>query len=199
MIGRLTGQIAEIAGNKVLVDIQGVGYEAHCPVSTLQQLSVGAKGVLIIHTEMKESDIRLYGFHTALEKQLFEFLLQVNGVGPKSALEILSALDAGELIRVIGSGEAARLQKTKGIGKKTAERIVLELQDKLSAYAVETSSLHERVESVRVSDSSDDSVLALISLGFSKAQAETAVHRALSGQAQLHDAGDIVKAALAYL
>jgi Holliday junction DNA helicase RuvA len=105
---------------------------------------------------------------------------------------------------VIGSGETSRLQKTKGIGKKTAERIVLELQDKLSAYAVETSSLYERVESVRVSDSSDDSVLALVSLGFSKAQAETAVYRALSGQttsgkAQLEDAGDIVKAALAYL
>jgi len=199
MIGRLIGEVAEIIGSRVLVDIQGVGYDVYCPRSTLEELSVGSSGRLIVHTEMKESDIRLYGFHTMIEKQLFEFLIQVNGVGPKSALEILSSLESEELIRVIGSGEAQRLQKTKGIGKKTAERIVLELQDKLSTYAVESSSLSDQIESVRVADSSDDSVLALVSLGFSKNQAELAVHKALSEKGHLQDAGDIVKAALAFL
>ena len=201
MIGRLVGEVAELEISSALLDVQGVGYTVFCPVSTLSGLSLGEQATLTIHTEMRDSEIRLYGFHSALQKQLFEFLLQVNGVGPKSALEILSSFDASELIRVLGSGEVQKIQKAKGIGKKTAERIVLELKDKVSTYAVESSGLRESIEVVSSSSVTDDAIEALLSLGFSKGDAESAVNQAsTSAEGETaRDPGEMVKVALSYL
>ncbi|MCI5066721.1 Holliday junction branch migration protein RuvA [bacterium] len=208
MIGRLRGTIVERDASGVVLDVNGVGYTVHCPQSTLDALLVNSEATLTIHTEMKESEIRLYGFSEKLEQQLFQFLLQVNGVGPKSALEVLSSMPAAELIRVLGSGDAAKIQRAKGIGKKTAGRIVLELKDKVASYALTSSHLTEQIEVIRDirgaggdrrAETRNDATLALLSLGFSRADAEGAVEKVFKESPHFTDAGDVVKAGLSYL
>lgn len=133
MIGFLRGRVIEKQPNRVLVDVQGVGYDVHVPLSTYYQIGeAGAEVSLRVHTHVREEALQLFGFATDLERQLFERLIGVSGIGPKLAVSLLSGMDARDLLGCVQRGDVARLTGIPGIGKKTAERIVLELKDRVA-------------------------------------------------------------------
>src|SRR3954469_2844667 len=133
MIGHLRGKVYDKRPNQVVVDVNGVGYEVLIPLSTFYALAELHQEVnLLIHTHVREDALALYGFLTAREKQLFELLLSASGVGPVLALKILSGMSVEELLPAIRSGDLARLTTIPGVGRKTAERIVVELRDKMA-------------------------------------------------------------------
>lgn len=178
MIAHLRGRLLEKHPNRVIVDVQGVGYDVHVPLSTFYEMSdPGGDISLRIHTHVREDALVLYGFATVLELQLFERLIGVSGIGPKLALSVLSGIDPKELIKAIRLGDVARLTGIPGIGKKTAERIGLELKDKMAAFLpAETavSSVAAASETLR-----GDVLSALINLGYHRPLAERAVDAAL--------------------
>ena len=132
MIASLRGRLAEKAPNRIIVDIGGVGYDVAVPLSTYYTLgNPGTDVALRVHTHVREDILALYGFSTALELQIFERLIGISGIGPKLALAVLSGIDVTDLVRAIQAGDVGRLTAIPGIGKKTAERIGLELKDKL--------------------------------------------------------------------
>ena len=132
MIAQLRGRILEKHPNRIVVDVAGVGYDVFVPLSTFYGLGEpGADVTLRIHTHVREDLIALYGFATLLEQELFERLIGIGGIGPKVALSVLSGIEPLELIRAIERGDVARLTAIPGVGKKTSERIVLELKDRL--------------------------------------------------------------------
>ena len=132
MIARLKGTLAEKTPNRLTVDVGGVGYDVLVPLSTFYGIGEpGAPVALRIHTHVREDVIALYGFASALEQDLFERLISISGIGPKLALAVLSGIDPGELVRAIRTQDVARLTRIPGVGKKTAERIGLELKDRL--------------------------------------------------------------------
>ena len=134
MIARLAGTLFEKHPSRVVVDVNGVGYDVQVPLSTFYGLGeAGAAMALRIHTHVREDAIALYGFATALELELFERLIAVSGIGPKLALAVLSGIEPAELVKAVRRGDVARLTAIPGVGKKTAERIVLELKDRLPA------------------------------------------------------------------
>src|SRR3954462_6975558 len=135
MIAHLRGRLLEKHPNRVTIDVQGVGYEAHVPLSTFYGLpEAGGDFSLRIHTHVREDALSLYGFATLLELQLFERLISVSGIGPKLALAVLSGIEPDELITAVKVGDVARLTAIPGVGKKTAERIGLELKDKMGGF-----------------------------------------------------------------
>src|ERR1700724_116946 len=137
MIGHLRGHLAEKRPNLVVVDVNGVGYQVAIPLSTFYSLGELRDDVtLLIHTHLREDSIALYGFLTAREKQFFELLLSASGVGPTLALKILSGMSVEELVPAIRAGDLVRLTRIPGVGRKTAERIVVELRDRLAAMEV---------------------------------------------------------------
>src|SRR5437016_12456678 len=139
MIGQLRGRLADKRPNQVLVDVGGVGYIVAVPLSTYAALGeLHTEVTLLIHTHVREDALSLYGFLSSREKHLFEMLLSASGVGPSLALKILSGMSAEELVPAIRGGDLARLTRIPGVGRKTAERMVVELKDKLEAVAVET-------------------------------------------------------------
>jgi Holliday junction DNA helicase RuvA len=198
MIAWLNGKVQDIHANVVTLDVQGVGYEVRCTKTTLENLQLGSNKQLIIYTEIREDAFNLYGFADQIEKQVFQLLLKVKGVGPKSASEILSNVDKKELLKVIGSGDLNQLQNLKGIGKKTAERIVVELRDKVGEFLIDSGALSSKIEKID-SDSVNDAISALVALGFSKKSAEFAISKFDSNQIKEMSSGDIVKAAFKYL
>jgi holliday junction DNA helicase RuvA len=132
MIARLRGTLVDKDPSRIIVDVGGVGYDVQVPLSTFYPL--GDEGSIVqlrIHTHVREDLIALYGFATALEHDLFERLISINGVGPRLALSVLSGIEPEELVRAVRESDVARLTKIPGVGKKTAERIVLELKDRL--------------------------------------------------------------------
>jgi Holliday junction DNA helicase RuvA len=136
MIGLLKGKVEDKGTDSVLIDVQGVGYEVSVPLSTLAGLpKKGDPVTLYIHTHVREDDLKLFGFESQNNKLAFQTMLKVSGVGPKLALAVLGALSGAELARVIGEGNAKRLSSIPGIGKKTAERMILELGGKLKTDA----------------------------------------------------------------
>ncbi len=131
MIGRLTGVVAEKTADGVILDVGGVGYELSVPATSLARVpGKGGKATLVVHTAVREDDITLFGFAGPEERNAFRLLLKVSQIGPKMACSILSGLDAAELGATIARGDTARLRTVPGVGKKTAERIVLELREK---------------------------------------------------------------------
>jgi len=138
MIGLLRGRLLEKRPNQVILDVGGVGYLVAVPLSTFAALGdLHGEVTLLIYTHVREDALALYGFLSAREKHLFELLLGASGVGPTLALKILSGMNVEELVPAIRSGDLARLTKIPGVGRKTAERMVVELKDKLEAVAVE--------------------------------------------------------------
>jgi Holliday junction DNA helicase RuvA len=136
MIAFLRGRVADKQPNRVTVDVQGVGYDVHVPLSTFYEIGdEGADVALRIHTHVREDALQLFGFLTDLERQLFERLIGISGIGPKLAIAVLSGMDPRELLAAVQRGDVARLTGIPGIGKKTAERIVLELRDRLAQIA----------------------------------------------------------------
>ena len=133
MIGRLTGTLAEKTVEAVLIDVGGVGYEVHCPLTVLERMPPsGATAALFVHTHVREDQIALFGFNSSEERALFRMLIAVTGVGPKLATVCLGGLPAETLARAIIDNDLKRLSSIPGIGKRTAERLVLELRDKLA-------------------------------------------------------------------
>jgi holliday junction DNA helicase RuvA len=176
MIALLRGTLIEKHPNQAIVDTGGVGYDVTIPVSTFTQLpEAGAEVRLRIHTHVREDALSLYGFLTQDEKGLFEKLIGVSGIGPKLAVTILSGLAAPDLVRSIRRGEVERLVRIPGIGKKTAERMVLELRDKLPAPAGEEP---ETPAAAALSPVDQDVLSALLNLGCGRPQAEAAVRKA---------------------
>lgn len=136
MIAFLRGRVLDRQPNRVIVDVAGVGYEVHVPLSTYYDIGDdGAEVSLRVHTHVREEALQLYGFLTRLEQQLFERLIGISGIGPKLAIAVLSGIDARELVPAVQRGDVARLTAVPGIGRKTAERIVLELRDRMQHIA----------------------------------------------------------------
>jgi Holliday junction DNA helicase RuvA len=173
MIGYLQGNLIRTAPERLLVDVQGVGYEVHIPLSTFYEIEKrgGERVALFIHTHMREDGIALFGFWTEREKLLFEKLIGVGGIGPRLARVILSGMAPDDLLTALASGDLGRLSTIPGVGKKTAERMVLELKDKMRELAAE---LPEQTAAAAV-PADHDVVSALVNLGYKGAQAERAV------------------------
>ncbi len=171
MIGWLKGNLAEKTPTRIVVDVQGVGYELLVPVSTFEQLGeIGATIKVLTYLHVREDILQLYGFHSTKEKQMFLSLLSISGIGPKLALGILSGNSVDELTVKIANGDVDSLTRLQGVGKKTAQRLVMELKDKFveiagtTATAVPASSV--------LNSKQQEAVLALVSLGFSRTAAE---------------------------
>jgi Holliday junction DNA helicase RuvA len=176
MIARLRGAIALKAIQEIVVDVGGVGYRVVIPLSTFYRLGPEGEPVtLLIHTHVREDALTLFGFLTSDEQSLFERLISVSGVGPKLAINILSGIDAAELRAALRSSDVARLTRVPGVGKKTAERLVLELKDKLPAVAPSEPAL----PGVIAASTKDDLLSALANLGYSRPEAERGADRAL--------------------
>jgi len=172
MIGQLRGRLAEKRPNQVLVDVGGVGYVVQVPLSTYAALGeLHTEVNLLIHTHVREDALALYGFVSAREKHFFEMLLSASGVGPTLALKILSGMSVEELVPAIRGSDLARLTRIPGVGRKTAERMVVELKDKLEAVAVET----EKLAASSPAGIEADVISALVNLGYEGRAAETAV------------------------
>jgi Holliday junction DNA helicase RuvA len=172
MIGLLRGRLLEKRPNQVILDVGGVGYLVAVPLSTFAALGeLHAEVTLLIHTHVREDALSLYGFLSAREKHLFELLLGASGVGPTLALKILSGMNVEELVPAIRGGDLARLTRIPGVGRKTAERMVVELKDKLEAVAIET----EKPAAASPAGVEADVKSALINLGYDERTAEAAV------------------------
>lgn len=176
MIAFLRGALLERTPGRIVVDVHGVGYELLIPVSTFQVLPpLGAPVELCVHTQAREDAIQLFGFATAREKSVFERLVGVSGVGPKLALAALSGLSAPALAAAIAASDLARLTAVPGIGKKTAERICVELRDKLGEWAAPAAA-------PPLPAAAEEVLSALVNLGYARALAEQAVRRAAGRQ-----------------
>jgi len=184
VIAHLHGRILEKHPNRVIVDVGGVGYDVAVPLSTFYGLAdPGGEVSLRVHTHVREDAIGLFGFATALELELFERLIGISGIGPKVGLAVLSGIDPAELIAAIERGDLARLTAIPGVGKKTSERIVLELKDRLPKVAVAAiANVALEVPPLR-----DDLLSALTNLGYHRPLAEKAVDAALKASGR--DAG----------
>ncbi|HET9205335.1 MAG TPA: Holliday junction branch migration protein RuvA [Burkholderiaceae bacterium] len=168
MIGRLTGTLAEKAPPQVLVDVAGVGYELDVPMSTFYNLpAVGERLTLLTHLVVREDAHLLYGFGSAEERATFRQLIRISGIGPRTALAILSGLSVAELAQAVSRQESARLVKVPGIGKKTAERLLLELKDKLAPDLQGRTAV--------TTDAQGDIVQALLALGYNEREAAAAL------------------------
>jgi holliday junction DNA helicase RuvA len=178
VIALLRGTLIEKHPSRIVVDVAGVGYDVQVPLSTFYGLGdPGATVSLRVHTHVREDAIALFGFGTRLEQDLFERLIAVNGIGPKLALAVLSGIEPADLIRSIRTQDVARLTAIPGIGKKTAERIGLELKDRLpqAMQAAEPA----RVGGAPVDQLRDDLLSALVNLGYQRAIAEKAIEAVL--------------------
>ncbi len=178
MIAHLRGRILEKHPNRLVVDVAGVGYHVFVPLSTFYGLGTpGSEITLRIHTHVREDALSLYGFATVLEQDLFERLIGVSGIGPKLALAVLSGIEPLELVQAIQRGDVARLTSIPGVGKKTSERIVLELKDCLPpARAEEPGAAPGTIEP---SPLREDVLSALVNLGYHRPLAEKAVDAAV--------------------
>lgn len=176
MIAQLRGLLLEKHPNQAIVEAGGVGYDVTIPVSTYTNLpDAGAEVRLRIHTHVREDALSLYGFLTADEKALFEKLIGVSGIGPTLAVKVLSGVRAADLVHALRGGEVDRLVRIPGVGKKTAERMVLELRDKLPAITGEEPATPAAESLAPVEQ---DVLSALLNLGCARPQAEAAVRKA---------------------
>jgi len=174
MIAHLRGRLIAKHPNQAIVEAAGVGYDVTITVPTFSDLpALGSEVALHIHTHVREDAIALFGFLRADEKQLFEKLITVSGIGPKLAITILSGMATADMVGAIRADDHARLTRIPGIGKKTAERMCVELRDKLDAFGAP-----QAVEPVSTAE--EDVISALTNLGYQRALAEKAVERAVA-------------------
>ncbi len=174
MIGMLRGTLVEKRPNQVLIDVGGVGYQVQIPLSTFAGLgALHQETTLLIHTHLREDALSLYGFLTAREKQCFELLISASGVGPSLGLKILSGMGMDDLVPAIRKNDLAQLVRIPGVGRKTAERIVLELRDKLAVIDVPGAG-----KPATRSQMEADVASALVNLGYEPRTVEKAVEKA---------------------
>ncbi len=193
MIGFLRGSLLETSPSRVLLDVQGVGYEVHIPLSTYYEVQKveGAGDVAFhVYTHVRDDALALFGFWTRRERRLFERLIAVTGIGPKLAQTVLSGMQPDDLIAALAAGDVRRLNTIPGVGKKTAERMILELRDKVQDLAAELPTAPAVVES--------DLVQALVSLGYRPGAAQRAVGKVAREQPDAEFA-DQLKASLRIL
>ena len=197
MIAYLDGILAEKAPSSAVMDVHGVGYEVAIPLSTFDRLpAVGERTKLFTRLEVREDAQQLFGFATERERRLFALVTSVSGIGPKLALSALSGLSPAELERAVAAGDAKRIASVKGIGKKTAERLVIELKDKIdpiAAFAAEDGAggiVDDKAAFVR------DAMSALAALGMSEESAREQVQRVLSEDPSVVDTETLVRRAL---
>ena len=189
MIGRLAGLLAEKNPPQLLIDVGGVGYEVDVPMSTFYQLpALGERVLLLTHFVVREDAQVLYGFLTAEERATFRLLVKISGVGPRTALAILSGLSVAELAQAVSLQESGRLVKVPGIGKKTAERLLLELKGKLGADLARPATV--------ASDAQADILQALLALGYSDREAAASL-KALPPEVSVSDGIKLALKALA--
>jgi Holliday junction DNA helicase RuvA len=178
VIAHLRGRILEKHPNRIVIDVNGVGYDVAVPLSTFYGLGdAGAEIAVRIHTVVREDALALYGFSTRLEQDLFERLIGVSGIGPKVALAVLSGIEPPDLVRAIERGDLARLTAIPGVGKKTSERIVVELKDRLPRPPLAASV--EGEAALAGAGVGDDVLSALLNLGYHRPLAEKAAQTAV--------------------
>lgn len=181
MIGRLTGTIVEKHPPALLIDVRGVGYEVEAPMSTFYELpAVGESVTLYTHLAIKDDAHSLYGFITRLERSLFRSLIRVSGIGPKLALTLLSGMRVDDFIRCIEHQDSGTLTRMPGVGKKTAERLVIEMRDRVRELGGSSASLPEGADNADGQDaggSAGDAISALVALGYRPSEAGRLVSR----------------------
>ena len=184
MIAQISGKLAQKQPGEVVIDVGGVGYQVFIPLNVFYRLpDIGAPMSLQIHTHVREDALQLFGFHDVGEKQVFLLLTGVSGIGPKLALNILSGIPAEDLARALRNGDQVRLVAIPGVGKKLAERMIVELKDKFATLAPLTP---ESPKTEAASELMQDAVSALVNLGYKKPDAEKWVREALkSGEHSL--------------
>jgi Holliday junction DNA helicase RuvA len=176
MIAHLRGKLLERKPNLALLEVGGVGYAVTIPISTFALLGEpGEEVALHIHTHVREDALALFGFLTRAEKELFEKLITISGIGPRLAVTVLSGLPAGELVAAITAGDAQRLTRIPGVGRKTGDRIVLELREKLSVSLIDGKPVDP--EAGAASSVEQDVISAIMNLGCSRDAAEKAVRK----------------------
>ncbi len=199
MIAYLAGKLAEKKPTEVIIDVHGIGYHVHIPTSTYERLPAPAEAVkLFTHQYVREDALHLYGFSTRTERDVFEMMIGVSGIGPKLALAALSAMSPDELRRRVVEGDAAFLTRIPGVGKKVAERMVVELRDRFARLegmgggpAGGAEGAGEQKERARA-----DALAALEALGLSRAAAERSLRKVLRGQPELQSAEELIRLAL---
>ncbi len=196
MIAYVRGILAEKGPDRVIIEAGGVGYELLIPVSTFDKLPrEGGEAKLLAWHCVREDDETLFGFATKEEREMFVKLTQVSGVGPKIALAILSGSSIGELSLAIASGNAKRISSIKGVGKKTAEKICVELKDKVSALAALASTARRGGDDAKA-PIVRDAILALTALGFGEENANKMVSKVLAEDESVKDAETLIRLAL---
>jgi len=196
VIGRIRGKLVEKNPPEILVDVGGITYELQVPMSTLYQLpDLGQELVLHTHFVVREDAQLLYGFYDSKDKAMFRALIRVNGVGPKMALGILSGMEADEFVRTVRNNDVTAMVNMPGIGKKTAERLIVEMRDRLSEW--------DAGEETTVSSSSGgdsaitkDAETALIGLGYKPQQAARAITQVLKENPDIVDSEDLIRLSL---
>jgi Holliday junction DNA helicase RuvA len=191
MIAHLSGTLIAKHATSVILDVSGVGYEVTIPVSTFYDMEeTGANVSLRIYTHVREDALQLFGFRTPRERELFLQLISVTGIGPKAAITMLSGMNADEIISSIRANNLARLTSIPGVGRKTAERLVIELRDKINNLS--SPALDEAIDAGTIGDAQasgdtlrEDALSALVNLGYQRAAAEKALNSAL------HEGGDL--------
>lgn len=198
MIGRLKGILLEKKAPDLLLDVNGVGYELLAPMSTFYQLPAVGQGVMLFtHLVVREDAHQLFAFGEEQERALFRALIKVNGVGPKVALAILSGVPAQEFVRLVQNNDVVALTKIPGIGKKTAERLVLDLRDKLAAWqGADHSEKIPVIPDPQHKGLSEDAETALIALGYKPQEAAKMVMRVLRDQPDISRSEEIIRLAL---
>ena len=195
MIGYLTGKIVGKKPTNILLDVNGVGYSVNISITTFEKLPSQNEIVsLYIYTSVKEDAIDLYGFSTATEKEMFELLIGVNGIGPKLAQSLLSGIEVDELRHAIDEGNLSRITAVPGIGRKTAERLLVELRDKMNKLTEQ----FEPAEAGAPSSIRSDAIAALVNLGYNMKTAEKAVRNIMNTNTSA-TIEDVIKEALAEL
>jgi len=197
LISHLHGELARVEADYAVVDVGGVGYKVSLPLSVSSRLpKIGEKTRLLVTTVVREDSITLYGFSDETQQSMFELLISISGVGPKLALNILSILPVEQIVHAISSDGFHELNRVPGVGTKTAQRIVIELREKIatSIWAQEVKKALSPEQRVI-----DDAIEGLVALGYGRNDARSAAERALRSASNKHDTGGIITAALKLL
>ena len=194
MIAHLKGKLTDKSPVEIAIDVNGVGYQVFIPLSTFYTLpELGSEVFLDIHTHMREESLKLFGFYTLDEKKIFEKLITINKVGPKLALTILSGMSPTELFSTIDSNDIGKLNTIPGIGRKTAERLILEMRDKMGGLSLE---LTITKSSTPQNGVFDDALSALVNLGYKKNQAEQTLKKVYTDGETEESIGGLIKKSL---
>lgn len=181
MIARICGVLLYKSPTHVIVDTQGIGYRVFVPLTTFYELPDAGEAVtLSVHTHVKQDAINLFGFYTQEERDIFQLMISVSGIGPKLAMNILSGISAGELIRAVSQGNLSRLVSIPGVGKKMAERLVLELKDKFLKLSAPEEAGKTRTGITQAELMQEDALSALVNLGYKRDTARGALDRVMS-------------------